>query len=186
MDRAFLPNPWQPFLKLAEHSLQRHHLPRIQRCLELLSAEEIWWRPNRASNSAGNLALHLAGNVRQWIVSSLGGAPDFRQRDQEFAARGPMPGPELVKALRASVKDACRVLRRLSATELARIYVIQGLHVTGLNAIFHVVEHFAFHTGQIIFISKQQLRRDLDFTHLPGDMPRHSRRVRAARKLPVI
>jgi uncharacterized damage-inducible protein DinB len=186
MKNDLLPNPWQPFLKLAEHSLLRHHLPRIERCFELLSAEQIWWRPNRASNSPGNLALHLAGNVRQWIVSSLGGAPDFRRRDQEFAERGPMPSSELVKALRASVKDACRVLRRLSATELARIYLIQGLHVTGLNAVFHVVEHFAFHTGQIIFISKQQLRKDLDFTHLPGDMPRRTARVRASRKLPVI
>lgn len=186
MNRDLLPNPWQPFLKLAEHSLERHHLPRIERCFELLSADQIWWRPNRASNSAGNLALHLAGNVRQWIVSSLGGRPDFRRRDQEFAERGPMPSPELVKILRASVKNACRVLRRLSATELARIYLIQGLHVTGLNAVFHVVEHFAFHTGQIIFISKQLLRRDLDFTHLPGDLPRHPGQIRASRKLPVI
>ena len=186
MNKALLPNPWQPFLKLAEHSLLRHHLPRIERCLGLLSAEQIWWRPNPASNSAGNLSLHLAGNVRQWIVSALGGAPDSRRRDQEFAERGPMPGPELVKVLGASVRDACRVLRRLSATELARIYVIQGLQVTGLNAIFHVVEHFAFHTGQIIFISKQQLRRDLDFTHLPGDTPRHRTRATASRKLPVI
>jgi uncharacterized damage-inducible protein DinB len=186
MNKALLPNPWQPFLKLAEHSLLRHHLPRIEQCFELLSAEQIWWRPHRASNSAGNLALHLAGNVRHWIVSALGGAPDFRQRDQEFAERGPLPSPELVKALRASVKDACRVLRRLSATELARIYLIQGLNVTGLNAIFHVVEHFASHTGQIIFISKHQLRTDLTFTHLPGDMPRHPTRVRASRKLPVI
>lgn len=186
MNKTLLPNPWQPFLKLAEHSLRRHHLPRIERCFELLSAEQIWWRPNRASNSAGNLALHLAGNVRQWIVSALGGAPDLRRRDQEFAERGPLPGPELVKALRASVKAACCVLRHLSAAELARVYRIQGLHVTGLNAIFHVVEHFAFHTGQIIFISKQQLRTDLTFTHLPGDMPRHRTRVRASRRLPVI
>ncbi|HXJ95703.1 MAG TPA: DUF1572 family protein [Terriglobia bacterium] len=186
MNKTPSPNPWQPFLKLAEHSLRRHHLPRIERCFDLLSPEQIWWRPNPASNSAGNLALHLAGNVRQWIVSAVGGAPDARQRDQEFAERGPLPDPELVKVLRVSVRDACRVLRRLSAVELARIYTIQGLQVTGLNAIFHVVEHFAFHTGQIIFISKQQLRRDLDFTRLPGDMPEHRTRERASRKLPVI
>jgi uncharacterized damage-inducible protein DinB len=173
-------------LKLAEHSLRRHHLPRIERCFELLSPEQIWWRPNPASNSAGNLALHLAGNVRQWIVSGLGGAPDSRRRDEEFAERGPLPGPELVKVLNASVKDACRVLRRLSATDLARIYAIQRLRVTGLNAVFHVVEHFAFHTGQIIFISKQQIGEDLAFTHLPGDTAERRTRRRASRKLPVL
>jgi len=181
-----LPNLWQPFLTLAEHSLRRHHLPRIERCLEMLSLDQIWWRPNPASNSAGNLALHLAGNVRHWIVSALGGAPDCRQRDREFAERGPVPRPELVKVLNASVKDACRVLHRLSGRELARLYSIQGLRVTGLNAVFHVVEHFAFHTGQIIFISKQQLGTDLKFTHLPGDVPERRTRKGAAAKLPVI
>src|SRR5271169_3933899 len=107
--RDSLPNPWQPFLKLAEHSLRRHHLPRIESCLDMLSPEQIWWRPNPASNSAGNMALHLTGNVRQWIVSALGGALDSRQRDREFAERGPVPRSELVKALNASVKDACQV-----------------------------------------------------------------------------
>jgi uncharacterized damage-inducible protein DinB len=186
MKTTLLPNPWQPFLTIAEHSLRRHHLPRIERCLELLSQEQIWWRPNAASNSAGNLALHLAGNVRQWIVSALGGEPDSRQRDQEFAERGPLPRSELVRVLNASVKDACRVLRRLSGTELARIYSIQRLSVTGLNAVFHVVEHFAFHTGQIIFISKEQLGRDLAFTHLPKDMPDHRNQKRGSHKLSVL
>lgn len=186
MNKDLLPNPWEPFLKLAEHSLRRHHLPRIERCFELLSEEQIWWRPNPASNSAGNLALHLAGNVRQWIASSLGGAPDSRRRDEEFAERGPLPRSALIKLLGASVKDACRVLHRLSGTELARIYLIQGLRVTGLNAAFHVVEHFAFHTGQIIFISKQQLGTDLAFTNLPGDMSGERRRKAGSRKLPVL
>jgi len=186
MAKTTSPNPWEPFLKLAEHSLRRHHLPRIERCFEMLSEKQIWWRPNAASNSAGNLALHLAGNVRQWIVSALGGAADSRQRDREFAERGPLPRAELVKVLNASVSGACRVLRRLSGTDLARIYSIQGLSVTGLNAVFHVVEHFAFHTGQIIFISKQQLGTDLAFTHLPGDMPKRRQQKLASRKLPVL
>jgi uncharacterized damage-inducible protein DinB len=186
MARTVSPNPWEPFLKLAEHSLRQHHLPRIERCFELLSEEQIWWRPNAASNSAGNLALHLAGNVRQWIVSGLGGAPDARRRDQEFAERGPLPRSELLRVLNSGVTSACRVLRRLSGMELARIYSIQGLNVTGLNAVFHVVEHFAFHTGQIIFISKQQLSVDLEFTHLPGDMPAPRKPKARSRSLPVL
>jgi uncharacterized damage-inducible protein DinB len=176
-------NATQQFLKLAQHSLRRHHLPRIERCLQDLSEAEIWWRPNEASNSAGNLALHLAGNVRQWIVSGLGGAPDARRRQEEFDERGPLPRTQVLSALRRAVSEACKVLRRLRAEDLERVYTIQRLRVTGLNATLHVVEHFAFHTGQIIFITKQQSGRDLAFTNLPGGKrPKNGRR----RPLPVL
>lgn len=172
----------QEFLQLARHSLRRHHLPRIERCLRTLSEEQIWWRPNDASNSAGNLVLHLAGNVRQWIVSGLGGAPDARRREQEFAERGPVARVQLLLTLRGAVADACKVLLRLPAEHLARSYRIQKLRVRGLNAVLHVVEHFAFHTGQIIFLTKQQAGRDLAFTNLPGE--KQSKKRRGA--LPVL
>jgi len=172
----------QAILKLAEHSLRRHHLPRVERCLQELSEEQIWWRPNEASNSAGNLALHLGGNVRQWIVSGLGGAADARRRDQEFDERGPVPRAQLALNLRSAVLDACQVLRRLKTIDMARVYRIQRLRVTGLNTVLHVVEHFAFHTGQIIFITKQLAGYDLAFTNLPGSAQPKKRRA----NLPVL
>jgi uncharacterized damage-inducible protein DinB len=168
------------FLELAEHSLLSHHLPRIVRCLQILSIEQIWWRPNAASNSVGNLALHLTGNVRQWIISGLGREPDTRRRAVEFSARGPVPRARLLRQLNNAVVKACGVLRKLSAQELERAYTIQGLPVSGLQAVHHVVEHFAFHTGQIVFITKQVTGRDLQFTRLPGE--KHSRE----RGLPVL
>jgi len=177
------------FLKLAEHSLRRHHLPRIERCLAMLSSEQIWWRPNDSSNSAGNLALHLAGNVRQWIVAGLGGAADARIRDLEFSERGPVPRARLLRTLRSAVLDACKVLRRLTAAELAAPHVIQKMPVTGLNAVLHVVEHFAFHAGQIVFITKQLRAKDLRFTRLPSDMkpPQPAKSGRSGRRtLPVL
>lgn len=181
--------PDTEFLKLAEHSLRRHHLPRIERCLAMLSSEQIWWRPNDSSNSAGNLALHLAGNVREWIVAGLGGAANTRQRDLEFSERGPVQRAQLVRTLRSAVLDACKVLRRLRAADLVAPRVIQKMPVTGLNAVLHVVEHFAFHTGQIVFITKQLESRDLGFTRLPGDTkpppPAKSGR-RGGRALPVL
>ena len=170
------------FLKLAEHSLRLHHLPRVEQCLQELSRNQIWWRPNDASNSVGNLVLHLAGNVRQWIVSGLGGAPDVRRREQEFAERCPLPRDQLRLTVRASVSAACQVFRRLRAEDLMRAYRIQKLRVTGLKAVHHVVEHFAFHTGQIIFITKQQAGRDLAFTRLPGERQSQKRRS----SLPVL
>jgi len=153
----------------ARHSLARHHLPRIERCLAMLSEKEIWWRPHPTSNSIGNLVLHLSGNVRQWILSGLGGAPDHRQRDKEFAESGPIPRRKLLSELRSTVTQACRVIERLTPGALKRERTIQGFRVTGLRALLHVTEHFAHHSGQIILVTKLLKQRDLRLTHLPGD-----------------
>jgi len=152
----------------ARHSLSRHHLPRIARCLGMLSEKEIWWRANPSSNSIGNLLLHLEGNVRQWIISGLGGAPDQRQRDREFAERGPIPRSLLLARLRKTVTAACRVIGKLPPRDLERTYRIQGFRVSGLQALMHATEHFAHHSGQIILLTKLVRGKDLGFTHLPG------------------
>jgi uncharacterized damage-inducible protein DinB len=162
-------NLTRPFLAQASHLLLQVHLPRLEACLSELSPEQIWWRPNPVSNSVGNLALHLEGNVRQWIVSGLGGAPDRRVRDQEFSELGPIPPGTLLARLRQAVTDAGRVMRKLNGAALTRTYSIQGFRVTGLQAVFHVVEHFSHHTGQIILLTKMLVGKDLKFTHLPGE-----------------
>lgn len=163
-------------LRLARHSLQAHHLPRIVQCLGTLRENQIWWRANPASNSIGNLVLHLQGNVRQWILSGLGQAPDRRERDKEFAERGPVRPSALLATLGETVDEACRVISRQSWRDLALPRVIQGFRVTGLQALTHVTEHFAYHTGQIIYATKIQLARDLHFTRLPPEKPRQGRR----------
>jgi uncharacterized damage-inducible protein DinB len=169
----------KPFLDQARRLLKQIYLPRIARCLEALSAEQIWWRANPPSNSVGNLVLHLEGNVRQWIISGLGGAPDLRQRDREFQERGPIPRRELVRRLNETVKEASRVFSDMSASDLARTYSIQSFHVTGLQAIFHVTEHFSHHAGQIISMTKALNGKDLAFTKLPGQRTQKSRGVPA-------
>ncbi len=143
----------------------------------MLRDEDVWWRAHQTSNSVGNLALHLAGNVRQWIISGLGGEADLRERAKEFAERGPLPRRALVNRLRTTVVESCRVLEGLDAQRLLRSQSIQGFRVTGLEAVAHVVEHFAYHTGQIIFFTKLRLGQDLGFTRLPGE----TRRVRRPR-----
>jgi uncharacterized damage-inducible protein DinB len=169
------------FLKHARHVLQEVYLPRIERCLTLLPQKEIWWRPHSTSNSVGNLVLHLEGNVRQWIISGFGGAPDQRERDKEFAAQGRLRRRELLQHLRGTVNEACCVLAKLTHQDLARPRVIQGYRLTGFQALYHVTEHFAYHAGQIILITKMKRRRDLKFTHLP----KH-RKKPAPRTLPAV
>jgi uncharacterized damage-inducible protein DinB len=157
----------RPFLAQASRLLLQVHLPRIEACVRQLSPDQIWWRANPVSNSVGNLALHLEGNVRQWIVSGLGGAPDRRQRDKEFSELGPISRPTLLARLRKTVADADRVMRKLNGVALARTYSIQGFRVTGLRAVFHVTEHFSHHAGQIILLTKMLGGKALKFTHLP-------------------
>jgi uncharacterized damage-inducible protein DinB len=165
--KAKLSQTAELFLADSQRLLAKEHLPHIVKCLQHLSEKDIWWRPNAASNSAGNLVLHLCGNARQWIVSNLGESPDVRDRDSEFAERGPLPRRMLVKRLTETTSEACKVLGRLPESTLSRKFVIQGLHVTGLEAVAHVVEHFAYHTGQIVYITKLRQGKDLKFTNLP-------------------
>ncbi len=155
------------FLANSQQLISKQNLPHIVKCLQELTEDEIWWRPNPASNSAGNLVLHLCGNVRQWIIAGLGSAKYQRDRDSEFSELGPIPRQALVTQLRRTVRDACRVLARLTDESLSKKYRIQGYHVAGLDAIFHVTEHFGYHTGQIIYITKLKRGYDLRFTRLP-------------------
>src|SRR4029077_8449458 len=134
--------------------LEERYSPRIVGCLEQLSEEEIWWRPNDASNSIGNLVLHVCGNMRQWIISGLGGAADLRERDKEFAERGPIARAALREKVRQTVTEACAVLARLKPGALTRRCRIQGYDVTGYEATAHVIEHVAYHAGQIIYATK--------------------------------
>jgi uncharacterized damage-inducible protein DinB len=156
------------FLAEAQRTLSKQYLPLIEKSLAQLSEDEIWWRPNPPSNSIGNLVLHLCGNVRQWIISGLGGAEDVRKRDLEFSEQGPLPREALIAQLRRTVREACRVLSRLSEDSLLRKHSIQGYHVTGVYAVVHVTEHFGYHAGQVIYITKLKRGEDLKFTRLPS------------------
>lgn len=137
--------------------------PRLKQCLALLSEEEIWARPNPASNSAGNLVLHLCGNARQWIVSGLGGAPDDRRRDREFAETGPLPRAHLLDLLDRLEPDILEVLNRLSEEDLLKTYTIQGFQENGISVLVHVVEHFSYHVGQVSYLVKAKKNLDLNY-----------------------
>jgi hypothetical protein len=148
------------------------YLPRIVQCLKLLSEEEIWWRPNDVSNAAGNIVLHLCGNIGQWVLSGLGGARDVRERDKEFSERGPIPRQALIELLKSTVEDAKRVIDTTPVSALLREFDIQGYHVTGATAVTRVYEHFSYHAGQVIYLTKLKRGEDLHFTRLPDYKPK--------------
>src|SRR5438034_2146898 len=106
------------FLNESRRLLRSDYLPKIERCLERLSEEDVWWRPNEASNSIGNLLLHLCGNVRQWIVGGVGGVEVLRDRRREFDEREHLPAVELLTEIKSVVAEADAVLARLDAEAL--------------------------------------------------------------------
>ncbi len=153
----------EAFIAQARRLLKTDYLPKIERCLERLSDEQVWWRAAAESNSVGNLLLHLSGNARQWIVSGLGGLPDERVRQAEFDARVGAARAALLGGLRQTLDEVDAVLDKLAPASLLERRQIQGHEVSMLDAIFHVVEHFSMHTGQIILIAKMLTESDLRF-----------------------
>ena len=150
------------FLDFSVRKLQQFS-GRIETCLGKLNEEQIWARGSDAENAIGNLVLHLCGNVRQWIVSGVGGAPDIRDRDAEFAARGGASIAELAARLRAVVSEASAALAAVTPGRLTERVAIQKYDLRVLEAIYHVVEHFSMHTGQIIYATKMLTGGDLEF-----------------------
>jgi uncharacterized damage-inducible protein DinB len=159
------------FIDQSRKLLTDSYLPRIEQAVAGLSTENVWWRPNAGSNSIGNLILHLDGNIRQWIVSGLGGEPDVRERNGEFAATGGHSASELASQLRATVEAADRVLARQDPSTLPEPRRIQSYDVTVMQAIYSVVEHFSMHTGQIILLAKV-FKGDVGFYDLSRGAPR--------------
>lgn len=143
--------------------LREQYLPKIERCLERLDDEAIWWRPNSEVNSVGNLVLHLSGNLRHWLVSGVGGAPSQRNRDAEFDANIRVTRRELLTTLKQAVQAADEVLAKLEPSTLTTEREIRGRNVSLLYAVMHVTEHFLVHTGQIILLTKMIRAESLDF-----------------------
>lgn len=154
------------FIARSRYHLSEDFLPKIERCLDLLSDEQIWWRANGKSNSIGNLVLHLSGNARQWIVCGLGTSSDARDRDAEFAQREVISREELLLRLRQTIAEVDKTLAQFDSDSLLEVRKIQGNEVSALEAILHVVEHFSMHAGQIVYITKQLTAHDLHFYDL--------------------
>ena len=142
------------FLEAVRYFLGTEYRTQIRLAVDALPADGLWWRANDQSNSAGNLLLHLNGNVRQWILGGVGQQADERNRAAEFAARTGPSATELLATLDRTLDEVDRVLSALTPAALVELRSIQGRETTVLSALFHVTEHFSQHLGQIILIAK--------------------------------
>ena len=152
-------------------------LRKIKHCVNQLSDDQLWWRPSESMNSVANLLLHLCGNLRQWIVSGVGGVADIRKRQEEFDERSPIPKAEMVQRIEDVVAEAQTALSTVSAEELLRVRRIQGFNVTGMQAIFESVAHFRGHTQEIVHMSRRQLGDSYEFDFIPATAARSSKGV---------
>jgi|SRR5579863_2458122 len=136
---------------------------KIKACMKQLDESEIWFRHNEHVNSVGNIILHLCGNIRQYIISSLGGAPDIRERDLEFSTEGGFTNADLTAKWQETIREAKMIIARANPENLLRHRVVQGTKHSGISIIIHVTEHYSYHTGQIIFLTKLYKNMDMGF-----------------------
>ena len=136
---------------------------RLITCLDEVEESETWKRPNENSNSVGNLVLHLCGNIRQYVISSLGNIDDVREREKEFSADGGYTKSELLQKLLVTLDEAKNTILGASNDELLRKRKVQGYTYSGIGIIVHVTEHYSYHTGQIVFWTKILRNKDLEF-----------------------
>lgn len=148
-----------------EQSIYRieKNTPKIIKCLSELKEEQVWMRPNEASNSIGNILLHLCGNIRQYVISALGNQPDTRERDKEFSAKSGYSKEELQNKLTGTIEQAKNIITTTDEPGLIKMYSVQGFNYSGIGIIIHVTEHYSYHAGQIIFWTKLLTGNDLGF-----------------------
>jgi uncharacterized damage-inducible protein DinB len=150
------------FLRESVHRIELNY-PRISKCLDLLNEDEVWKSPNTSSNSVGNLVLHLCGNITQYIISGLGGEKDERDREFEFSANGSHSKNELDEKIRTVTARAVLITANLTAEDLLKLRILQGNSISGLAAVIHVTEHYSYHTGQIVLLTKLMKDADMGF-----------------------
>ncbi|MGB5316076.1 MAG: DinB family protein [Robiginitalea sp.] len=147
----------QAVLRLSES------LEKIRGCLSELDEEAFWYAPNKNSNSAATLLRHLQGNIGQYIISGLGGAADHRDREAEFTGKDTLKRREVEADFFEVARKAKDLIQSLPETALAQRKQVQGFELSGIGIILHVVEHLSYHTGQLVYLTKQLADVDLGF-----------------------
>ena len=160
------------FLSRSRYWLTKEYPIKLRHCVKALPRGVVWARPNQGSNSVGNLLAHLTGNVSEWILGGVGGRNVSRHRAGEFAQRDGADGSRLLDDLEAVLHEADGILAGLSEADLSRSLVIQDRETTILGAVYHVVEHFAMHTGQIILLTKMYAPDKIRFYEDAGGLAR--------------
>ena len=129
------------FIDEIKRRLFTENIPRLKKCVSELTEAQIWYRPNNASNSVGNLVLHLHGNVRQWVVAGLGKSKDVRERQKEFDEKGPIPLEKMLGDMDKLMEEVNQILNTTSTNDLLEVRNVQGYDESGLSILVHTVSY---------------------------------------------
>ena len=144
-------------------SRMEENTSRILKCLDKKSENDLWIRPNRSSNSSGTILVHVCGNIRQYIMSAIGGIEDTRDRDIEFETKSGFNRAEMAEKVTATLNEAMKIIGNMDAASMLKVYSVQGFKLTGMGIVTHVLEHYSYHAGQVIFWTKLLVNEDLGF-----------------------
>jgi uncharacterized damage-inducible protein DinB len=135
---------------------------QIHAAVQPLTEEQIWWRPNEASNSIGNLILHLTGSLNHFLNRNLGSLDYSRDRAAEFAERRTIPRAELLAVFDEMVANADRTFEQLTVARLSEASPEPKMSTVVLEDLLNVLAHFSTHVGQILWIAKMQAEGSID------------------------
>jgi len=141
-------------LQIVRSRLLNEFPSQIGACLGALEEEDLWWRPHEQANAVGNLVLHLAGSNQFYLGHAIGGGPDVRRRDAEFAARGEHSKAEVLAVYDAARATVERVLDTLTPARLVETTMATGRSSSFARILMHVTHHNALHIGQIVWVTK--------------------------------
>ncbi|HLG17780.1 MAG TPA: DUF1572 family protein [Blastocatellia bacterium] len=127
---------------------------QIRSCLEELTEDHLWWRPNEKSNSVGNLVLHLSGSTRHYLSRGVGGLDYQRNRPAEFAERGPIPKQRLISIWDETVEQAISVLDSFHTSRFLDPTDEPNYYPAIFDQLFGIAIHLATHAGQIVYVTK--------------------------------
>lgn len=127
---------------------------QIRTCLDQLSDDEVWSRPNEQSNSVGNLVLHLTGSLNHYLNHLLGTLDFRRNRAQEFAERKRIPKDELRNRFDDMVRNAEATFEAIPAGRLMDPSTAPEMNRYVVEDLLNIAVHVSTHTGQILWIAK--------------------------------
>lgn len=136
--------------------LFRRDLAKLSQQIEAFPTDEALWQTlPGVTNSAGNLALHLEGNLREFVGRQLGGLPYERKRDLEFSSKGASKA-ELSTRLEELRQTIPSVIEGLSTEQMEREYpeVVLGAATSTQEFLIHLYGHLNWHLGQVDYLRR--------------------------------
>jgi uncharacterized damage-inducible protein DinB len=141
-------------LHMVRTRLVQDYPAQINVCLDLLTDEEIWWRPNDQANAVANLVVHLAWSNRYYFEEVIAERDIGRDRDAEFSARGGLTKAQVRETWDSSRRITEEVLNRIEPSQMTQSTDRTGKQTTYAQILLHVSHHNAAHMGQVVWITK--------------------------------